>query len=78
MQTRLGSMIEAWANVLIGFGIQFTAAGIGLHLLGLPITMAQNLKFGLFMTAISLVRSYLLRRLFNKLKAFHRGTKTQV
>lgn len=71
MQTRLGSIIESWANVVIGFGIQFTAVAFFLPALGIPISIEQNLKLGVFMTVISVARSYVLRRLFNKLRMFH-------
>lgn len=65
-QSRLGSLAEAWANVLIGFGIQVTASGIVLPLLGVPITLMQNFKLGCIMTIVSICRSYFLRRVFNK------------
>jgi membrane protein implicated in regulation of membrane protease activity len=65
-QSRLGSFIEAWANVLIGFGINFVANLIILPMFGFTsLTLAANLWLGLIYTAISVVRSYAVRRWFN-------------
>jgi hypothetical protein len=70
MQTRLGSFVEAWTNVVIGYGIQCAASYIVLHGLGLPISIKTNFILGGWMTLVSLARSYLLRRFFNKLRLF--------
>ena len=57
-QTRLGSFIEAIINVLIGFGINFTANMFIFPLFGFHITPGANLALGLIYTVISVVRSY--------------------
>lgn len=67
MQSRAMSLLEAWANVVVGIGVQYTAAMWALHLLGFPITHRQNIVYAAFMTAVSMGRSYGLRRLFNRL-----------
>lgn len=64
-QTRLHSFIEAWANIVIGFGINFVANLIVLPAFGLPVNVGQALGIGVVFTAISLARSYVLRRCFN-------------
>ena len=64
-QTRLGSLIEAIINVLIGFGINFTANMLIFPLLGFHISPGANLALGLIYTVISVVRSYAVRRWFN-------------
>lgn len=66
MQTRLGSFIEAIINVVIGFTINFIANALIFPLFGWHLTPAQNFKLGLFYTAISIARSYAIRRWFNK------------
>lgn len=68
MQTKLGSFTEAWANVVVGFAINFCANLLVLPHFGFAVTMAQAFGIGLVFTAISLVRSYVLRRWFNGLK----------
>lgn len=65
-QTRLGSFIEAWVNVAIGFGINFAANLLILPLFGFTsLTLATNFEIGLLYTVISVVRSYAIRRWFN-------------
>lgn len=70
MQTRLGSFVEAWVNIFVGIGIAYTANITVLPAIGVPISHSQNIVITLVMTVLSLVRSYLLRRLFNKLRLF--------
>jgi uncharacterized membrane protein required for colicin V production len=64
-QTRLGSFIEAIINVVIGFGINFTANMFIFPLFGFHITPGVNFVLGMIYTVISVVRSYAVRRWFN-------------
>ena len=64
-QSRLGSFIEAIINIIIGFAINFTANALIFPLFGWPISTADNLLLGAIYTAISLLRSYTIRRWFN-------------
>ena len=65
-QSRLSSFIESIANVMIGFWINFMANMLILPLFGWHINVSQNIKIGIIYTAISIVRSYCIRRWFNK------------
>lgn len=65
MQSRLGSFVEAWINVIIGFSINFAANMVFLPLLGFNISVTQNLTLGCIYTIISVARSYAIRRWFN-------------
>jgi hypothetical protein len=58
------SLIESIINIVVGFGISLGAQVVFLPMLGVAIDFRQNLVFALIMTVISIVRSYLLRRLF--------------
>lgn len=69
-QTRLGSLVEAWTNVAVGLGVSWAANMTVLPWLGFPVTGHQALVMGVIFTAISLVRSYLLRRWFNRSRRF--------
>lgn len=69
-QTKLGSFVESWANILIGFTINFFANLIVLPWFGFNVTPSDAFGMGLIFTAISLVRSYVIRRWFNGLKFF--------
>lgn len=69
MQTRLGSFAEAWANIAIGFTINYAENLLILPLFGFTsLTPAKNFMIGLLYTGISLARSYVLRRWFNGLR----------
>ena len=65
-QSRMGSLVESLVNVVIGFAINF-----GVNLIVLPmffghsISMTSNLLMGLIFTAVSVARSYAIRRWFN-------------
>ena len=62
MQTRLESLIEVIINISIGFVISTIANAILLPMVGLPVTLSQNLLVGAGMTVISVARSYMIRR----------------
>lgn len=68
MQTRWQSLIESNVNILIGMVISYTA-----NITILPLFFNETLtnrEYGsitLIFTLLSLIRSYTLRRLFNKL-----------
>lgn len=64
-QTRKGSLVEAIINTVIGFSINYVANLLILPLFGFHITLHDNLLMGLMYTAISVARSYVIRRWFN-------------
>ena len=68
-QSKVGSFIESWANVAVGFIINFTANLIILPLFGFTsLTLSKNIAIGLLYTVISVARSYIIRRWFNGFK----------
>lgn len=68
MQTKTGSFVEAWANIVVGFGINCLANLLILPMFGFNVTAGQAFGIGMIFTVISLVRSYVLRRWFNGLR----------
>lgn len=68
MQSRIGSFVEAWANVGIGFGVAWLSNLIVLPLFGLRVGAGKSFCIAIVFTGISLIRSYLVRRFFNRLK----------
>lgn len=64
-QTRVGSLIEALFNVVIGFSINYFANLAVFPLFGFHISLAANFWMGCIYTVISIVRSYVIRRWFN-------------
>jgi hypothetical protein len=70
VQTRIGSLTEAWANIAVGFAINYVANLLILPAFGFSsLTPWNNFLIGLIYTGISLVRSYVLRRTFTNIKA---------
>jgi len=67
-QTRLGSFVEAWANIAIGFAINWLANMLVLPRFGFDVTSGQAFGIGVVFTVISLIRSYMLRRFFNAIR----------
>jgi hypothetical protein len=70
-QTKIGSMIEAFANIFVGFTINFFCNLAILPWFGFKVSPGSAFEIGLIFTVISLVRSYVLRRWFNSLKFGH-------
>ena len=60
-------MIESCANVAIGYVVALAAQLAVFPLFGIRTTMLDNLLIGAIFTAISIARSYAVRRLFNHL-----------
>lgn len=71
MQTKIGSFVEAWANIAVGFTINFFANLIVLPWFDLDVKPMQAFGIGVIFTVISLARSYVIRRYFNGLRFFH-------
>lgn len=67
-QTKWESLKEALTNIAIGYSVNFAANLVILPLVGLPVTLAQNLVIGICFTLVSVFRSYVIRRWFNKLQ----------
>lgn len=65
-QSRKHSVFEAIANVVVGYGVNLTANFVFFPMFGWHISLAQNIGLGVIYTGISLVRSYCLRRVFNR------------
>ena len=66
-QTKIMSMVEATTNVAVGYIIATAATYVILPLHGYDVTTYDALSISLAFTFISLARSYLLRRFFNRL-----------
>ena len=67
-QSRLMSMVESLANVLVGYVVAVLTQVVVFPLFGLAVTVTENLLIGLIFTAVSIVRSYALRRGFEALR----------
>ena len=65
-QSKKQSLIEAVTNTIVGFGISFLSITLILPLMGFETSTGQNLTLTVYFTFISIGRSYILRRIFNK------------
>jgi hypothetical protein len=75
VQTRLGSWLEAWAGIVIGFGLNWLINIYVLPLYGVHMSGHQAFSIGIMFTLVSLCRSYALRRIFNRIRRFHHAPK---
>ncbi|HXU93378.1 MAG TPA: hypothetical protein VFP33_06950 [Gallionella sp.] len=69
MQSRRMSLIESFVNVLIGIGIAYLTQVLVFPLFGIHVGASTHLSITLIFTVVSLVHSYFLRRLFNRIRA---------
>lgn len=67
MQRKKHSALEAIANVAVGYMVSVLANMFVLPLFGYAVTVADSFAIGIAFTIISLIRSYVLRRVFNRL-----------
>lgn len=65
-QSRRHSALESVANVAIGYGVAVASQIVIFPMFGIHIPLGDNMLIGLWFTAISIVRSYALRRWFNR------------
>ena len=72
-QSRLMSLVESLANVLVGYGVAVATQMAVFPLFGLAVTVTENLLIGLIFTVVSIVRSYALRRTFEALRVRQTG-----
>ena len=63
-QSRLMSLIEAITNVIVGYILAIATQILVFPWFGLEIAFGEHLAIGMAFVAVSLARSYLLRRLF--------------
>ena len=67
-QSRTMSLVEAIANVVVGYGVAVLTQLLVFPLFGLHTTLAENMTIGAIFTAVSIGRSYCLRRIFEGLR----------
>ena len=67
-QTRLMSLVESVANVIVGYGVAVVTQILIFPIFGLHTTLAQNLKMGAIFTIVSIARSFALRRVFEEIR----------
>jgi hypothetical protein len=64
-QSPRSAIAEAWLNIAVGFSINWLANFVLLPLVGAHFTAGQNSALGWIYTAVSIVRTYAIRRWMN-------------
>jgi len=67
-QSHRMSLAEAIANVVIGYILAVATQVAVFPLFGIRIALADDLMIGLAFLVVSLARSYVLRRVFERLR----------
>jgi hypothetical protein len=67
-QSKTMSAIESVANVAIGYGVAITTQVFVFPLFDINATTSDHLAIGAIFTVVSLIRSYVLRRFFNRIR----------
>ena len=68
-QTRTMSLIEAATNVVAGYVLAIATQIVVFPLFGLEAALGEHLAIGAVFLMVSLARSYVLRRLFERIRA---------
>lgn len=68
MQSRLGSLLEATTSTLVGFLVAVLTQVVVFPIYGLEVGLGGNLQIALIFTVVSVLRGYLVRRVFNRIK----------
>lgn len=69
MQSRRHSLIESVTNVAVGYGVAVCAQIVIFPLFGIQTSIGDDLLIAALFTLVSLVRSYAIRRIFNRIAA---------
>ena len=67
MQSKAQSLIESFVNAAIGYGVALLSQVLVFPLFGIRIPLSSNLAIGAVFTVISIARSYVVRRIFNRM-----------
>jgi membrane protein YdbS with pleckstrin-like domain len=66
-QSKKHSALESLTNIIVGLITSFIIQLIIYPALDIPVTINQNIVITLVFFAVSFLRSYFIRRLFNRL-----------
>lgn len=67
-QYKVMSLVEAVVNTIVGLIVAILATSAICKVYGIPMTWENNFIITFWMTVLSIARSYLLRRIFNKVR----------
>ena len=67
MQTRFDSVLEIITGYVVAFAIAMITTAVVLPKFGFNVSAKQNFGITLIFTIISIIRSYIWRRIFNRI-----------
>ena len=67
-QSRAMSLVEATTNVIVGYALAIATQMVVFPWFGIETGLAEHLTIGIAFVGVSLVRGYLLRRLFEAIR----------
>lgn len=68
MQSKLKSLVETSANIIIGFAVSMILTAIVLPYYGHDVSLSHNFEITLIFTVASFARGYFVRRFFNRVE----------
>ena len=71
-QSRAMSLVEAAANVIVGYVLSIATQIVVFALFEIEVALQEHLAIGLAFTGVSLIRGYVLRRVFERIMAANR------
>lgn len=78
MQTKASSLKKSAINIAIGYIVALLSQLAIFPMFGVHLPLHENMLIGVFFTAVSLARSYAIRRWFNRKAATQYISKAQV
>jgi len=72
-QSKAMSLVEAAANVVVGYVLAIATQIVVFPWFGIETGLTEHLTIGLVFVGVSLARSYLLRRLFERIRVASRS-----
>ena len=66
MQSKTHSIIESILNVIVGYLVALISQILVFPIFDINVDIKTNIYIGLWFTGISIIRSYILRRIFTK------------
>jgi hypothetical protein len=67
-QSRMMSLVEATANVVFGYVLAIATQIVVFPWFGIKAGLAEHIGIGLIFVGVSLVRGYVLRRIFDAMR----------
>lgn len=66
MQTKKQSLVESITNVIIGYCVALASQLTIFPIFDIDVQLSDNLLIGVWFTVISIIRSYVVRRVYNR------------